>query len=56
MFLRENSGYVCIAVNGSDALHTLEILPGGRVQPEVMVDTTTAEYVEDCLKMLIIQI
>ena len=56
MFLKENSGYVCIAVSGSGALHTLEILPGGRVPHEVTVATTTAEYAGSILKWRIIQI
>ena len=56
MFLKENSGYVCIAVSGSGALHTLEILPGGRVPHEVTVATTTVEYADSILKWRIIQI
>jgi hypothetical protein len=56
MFLKGNYGYVCIAVSESGALHTLEILQGGRVLHEVTAATTIAEYAGSSFKRCIIQI
>ena len=56
MFPKENSGYVGIAASGAGALHTLEILPAGRVQHEVTAATTTVEYAGSSFKRRIIQI